>query len=134
MDIEAVLMWLKVVDADLDTARNCIDGPHFVPESGAYHCQQAAEKLVKAVLVANGIAPPRTHDIDTLVAALPADVAGGLDRLVDFTPYATAFRYPEQAIDDGISVPSRAELVDWIADIERIKAEVIATYLATDPS
>ena len=38
-------------------ARNCLDGPHYLPEIAAYHCQQAAEKLVKAVLIHGGIEP-----------------------------------------------------------------------------
>lgn len=34
-----------------------------------FHAQQAAEKAVKAVLVAHGIEAPRTHNLGILVAA-----------------------------------------------------------------
>ena len=32
-----------------------------------FHCQQAAEKLLKAVHVALGLRPPRTHDLTLLL-------------------------------------------------------------------
>lgn len=62
-----------------------------------YHCQQAAEKAVKAFLVHHGKPYEKTHDIEVLT-----DLAGEIDSkfrtLVDaadaLTPYATRFRYP----------------------------------------
>jgi hypothetical protein len=35
---DEVRRWLAVVEIDLKTARNCIEGPFFTPESAAYHC------------------------------------------------------------------------------------------------
>ena len=62
-----------------------------------YHCQQAAEKAVKAFLVRHGQPYEKTHDIEVLV-----DIAGEIDpgfrQWADaadaLTPYATRFRYP----------------------------------------
>ena len=63
-----------------------------------FHAQQAAEKLLKAALVARAMDYPRTHNLGTLIellgnagVALPADLAD-LDRL---TPFGTVFRYDE---------------------------------------
>lgn len=53
-------------------ARDCIDGPHYLPGIAAYHCQQTGEKLVKAVLIHRGIEPMRSHDIDMLIGGLPS--------------------------------------------------------------
>jgi len=60
------------------------------------HCQQAAEKLLKAVLPELGLPFRRTHDLRELMDLLsdaghrlPRTLAG-LDRL---TPCATLFRY-----------------------------------------
>ena len=33
--------WLDTARRDLLAARNCVDGPHFLPGIAAYHCQQA---------------------------------------------------------------------------------------------
>ncbi|HEY0833800.1 MAG TPA: HEPN domain-containing protein [Azospirillum sp.] len=51
MVIESVLPWLGVVEQDMKAIRNNLYGPDPVPTVAAYHCQQAAEKLVKATLV-----------------------------------------------------------------------------------
>lgn len=66
-------------------------------EDLAFHAQQAVEKSIKAVLVQTGIPFPRTHDIDELLALLPADRrphAGGEDAFGDLTVYAVMTRYP----------------------------------------
>lgn len=82
---------------DLETARRVAAGhPPFL-DVAVYHCQQAAEKAVKAFLVHHGRPHERTHDIEVLV-----DHAGDLEpaflELADaadaLTPYATRFRYP----------------------------------------
>jgi len=74
------------------------------------HCQQAAEKLLKALLSACGTAFPRTHNLRMLMDLLydaghplPADLAD-VDIL---TPYGTLFRYeylpPQNALDRQLS-------------------------------
>ena len=61
-----------------------------------FHCQQAVEKALKAVLAARGIEFPFTHDIGLLVqlcedARTPVPEAlADLDRL---TPFAVHMRY-----------------------------------------
>ena len=49
-------------------------------ETLCFHAQQAAEKAIKAVLVAEGADLPRTHDLGVLFAAVPLSVPIGLDR------------------------------------------------------
>jgi HEPN domain-containing protein len=89
--------WLIKAWRDLETARRAVkDEPPFY-DVGVYHCQQAAEKAVKAFLVHHGKPYEKTHDIEVLV-----DLAGEVDatfsELADaadtLTPYATRFRYP----------------------------------------
>jgi HEPN domain-containing protein len=60
-----------------------------------YHCQQAAEKLLKAWLAQRAVHYPKTHNLQTLAELLeaqrkplPIDLAD-LDQL---TPYATVYR------------------------------------------
>ena len=74
------------------------------PRQAAFFLQQAAEKLLKAVLTAEGLTFPRSHQLGALAALLPgdhpwrADLAA-LDRL---TAYATVLRYP---LPDGKPPP-----------------------------
>ena len=51
MAADAAASWLKIVDEDLRQVVNNLQGPLPSPAGAAYHCQQAAEKLVKAALV-----------------------------------------------------------------------------------
>ena len=62
-----------------------------------YHCQQAAEKSVKAFLVHQGKTYAKTHDIEVLVdlaTAVEPTFANLVDAADALTPYATRFRYP----------------------------------------
>src|SRR4051812_33402774 len=62
-----------------------------------FHCQQCAEKLMKAVLIAGKVIPPRTHNLEELSALLR-----GLDptwhwpnrELQFLSSGAVIFRYP----------------------------------------
>jgi len=60
-----------------------------------FHAQQAAEKALKAVVVARGEEPPHVHDLGALAAVMPDDLVLDVhgDDLGDLTTYATAARY-----------------------------------------
>jgi HEPN domain-containing protein len=71
-----------------------------------FHCQQAAEKAVKAVLVRFGAEPPRTHALAALMASLPERLCPPCpEDVASLTPYATTARYPGE-----VEPVSRAEL------------------------
>jgi HEPN domain-containing protein len=62
-----------------------------------FHCQQAAEKYLKALLQEQGVPVPRTHDLgDLLDLLLPYDAAlRPLRRgLVFLTQFAVDYQYP----------------------------------------
>ena len=127
MAIDAVRPWFTVIERDIKAIRNNLFGPDPVPAAAAYHCQQAAEKLVKAVLVSIGRNPPRIHSIVALVDAIPADhpLRASLQPLERFTPYAAAFRYPGAALfDDPPDEPTVTDVASWLAEIEAVRAEV----------
>lgn len=123
MDIEEVKPWLVVAERDLRAARNCLFGPEPTIEAATYHCQQAAEKLIKAALVSLGRNVPFSHDIRVLFGALPDTypLKSQLAPLARFTPYATVYRYP---IDDPLGmppVPSESEVEAWVGEIAAAK-------------
>ena len=51
--------WIASADIDLDAAHGVASPHHRTSPAAAYHCQQADEKLIKAILVALRIACPR---------------------------------------------------------------------------
>ena len=55
--------WLDMAEMDLNAAEYLL-GMRPVPvEIICYHCEQAAEKLLKGALIHAGIEPPKTHDL-----------------------------------------------------------------------
>ena len=91
------------------------------PIGAAYHCQQAAEKLVKAVLVEANTAFPKTHDIAALVGLLPSGhrLKAKLHSLEKLTPYGVAYRYPAE---DDWDVPSTRTIEAWKDEIDAIRS------------
>jgi HEPN domain-containing protein len=65
--------WLAIAREDVRVARGCMSLNPPAYGVAAYHCQQAAEKLVKGLLVAASTPFRKTHDMDEL-----ADLAGSI--------------------------------------------------------
>ncbi|HEY5792717.1 MAG TPA: HEPN domain-containing protein [Chthoniobacterales bacterium] len=101
-EIEA---WLLKAQNDLDAARLLAEADPPKRDIAVYHCQQAAEKTLKAWLVFRDIPFPKTHDLEKLLSLdLPNTPA--LARLAGhghiLSPYAVEFRYPGDLIEpDG---------------------------------
>ena len=94
-----VQQWLHKAAADLDAAEQ-LSGTGRLREIVAFHCQQAAEKYLKAFLVRHQIEFPKTHDITKLldrVALADRAIAQSLRRADVLTPYGVEARYPSDA-------------------------------------
>jgi HEPN domain-containing protein len=66
-------------------------------DSVCFHCQQAAEKYLKARMHEGGITVPRTHDLEALLnSLLPIESLWNCFRpaLQDLSDFAVDFRYP----------------------------------------
>jgi HEPN domain-containing protein len=94
-DLRSARVLGSVEEAPLDTA--------------IYHCQQSAEKAVKAFLVYCGITPAKTHDIRKLTIEAAACEPRFNDLMLmaaALTPYAWQFRYPDDLAE---TFPSHEE-------------------------
>ena len=94
---ELVRDWLTRASHDLRSSRVLAALEEPLLDTAIYHCQQAAEKSVKAWLQANDAPFPKTHDIEDLVeraAGINADFGKLAQAAAVLTPYASAFRYP----------------------------------------
>ncbi|MGQ9676796.1 MAG: HEPN domain-containing protein [Chloroflexota bacterium] len=87
--------WMRHARSDLELARSG-RAPGVLLEALCFHAQQAAEKSLKAVLVASGIAVPRTHNIKSLLDSLPErlSVPADIADAAILTDYAVVSRYP----------------------------------------
>ena len=125
MSRKVVESWLRRVERDIRAARKCCEGEDAIPDQGAYHVQQAAEKLTKAVLVAHQIRPRKGHKIEEFTPLIPTTFPHR-DRfleLEEFSKYAWAHGYPIEDGREPIAEPSAAEVRDWIAEVEGLKAD-----------
>lgn len=111
-----IMAWLAKANGDLIMARRAMAGELQLCDQACYHSQQAAEKVLKALLVASGKKAPRTHDLVALVHLL-IPVHGSLSDLLEpaaeLTKYSTAPRYPDflaaETPDDAAKAIQQAE-------------------------
>lgn len=107
--------WLAKADEDLAAVRACLDARPPVLGAAAYHCQQAAEKLIKGLLVLAAVPFRKTHDLDELSEAA-APVYPELDPLLAHvrvrTYWGFAFRYPMPAESEVSQGPPTAEEIE----------------------
>ena len=91
------LAWLAKARQNLDRVARCLAAKPSDTEDALFHCQQAAEKALKALLARHDEPFRKTHDLSALgkqCAALEPELASLLERLDDLTEYAWVFRYP----------------------------------------
>ncbi|PWC33605.1 HEPN domain-containing protein [Azospirillum sp. TSO35-2] len=114
--------WLTAASVDLRAGRACLSVPDPIVTAATYHCQQAAEKLVKAVLVWLDVDVPRSHDIDALVMRIPRGLPlrEALLPLGRFTAYATLYRYPGEA-GDVTDEPTAEDVSGWLGEIASLR-------------
>ena len=113
--------YFLVLHEDLTAARRLID---CVPRSCAFHLQQAAEKLVKAILSAEGVHAAADHNIGQLIARLPDgnEWKGDLVDLDYLSQFATTYRDPSER-GRIAPPPDKATLEKYIALIDILAEE-----------
>src|SRR5437667_5598966 len=107
---ELLRSWLIKAASDLKSARVLGSTEEAPLDTAIYHCQQTAEKAVKAFLVHCEITPEKTHDIRKLAlqaAAHQPRFNELIDMAAALTPYAWEFRYPDDLAE---TYPTRQEL------------------------
>lgn len=92
------LEWLVKADADFVTANRELRArkmPNY--DAACFHAQQCAEKLLKAMMIHEGVAPPRSHDLDYLLGLILSQRPKWEVFRKEFqflSAYAVEYRYP----------------------------------------
>lgn len=76
---EIAKIWLAKASSDLATARLLITGNEQHLDTGSYHCQQAAEKAIKAFRYPGDIFEP-THEEAVRVLNLAEELTSWINR------------------------------------------------------
>jgi len=121
-ELETGRHWVAKARSDLLNADNNLRAEQIPADTVCFHCQQAAEKLLKGYLAAKGVTPPVTHDLVLLlerVLPFASDAETLRDDLSGLTPYAVDARYPDEGPEfseaDAREAREAAErVVQWL--------------------
>ena len=122
--------WLVKAQHDLGSARCLMTGDAPYLDTAVYHCQQAAEKALKAFLALHDIPFPKTHDL-VLLSDFCQTKDPTFQSLAEFaemlTPYATLFRYPGECMmpassDAHEALHAAGQVLDFV--MEKMPPEI----------
>jgi HEPN domain-containing protein len=108
---QIVAEWLRIAISDHRAARLCLTDDPPLLEVAAYHCQQAAEKILKGFLVQSNTDFRKTHDLDELGDAVIdqfPDIAALVRPAQRWTSWGVDHRYPGET--GPVPEPSAGEL------------------------
>ena len=96
---EDVAYWLKLAHLDLESAQKSLEGDSFL--YCLFGCQQALEKLLKALVVeVSRESPPRIHNLIRLAALAGVGLQPEQESLLSkLSLEYIEMRYPEAGID-----------------------------------
>jgi HEPN domain-containing protein len=104
-------------DPDSDYDEVLLEGPDPLPDTAAFHAQQAADKSLKAFLHWHDVPFRKTHELEELGRActeLDASLEDVVGQVLDLTPFAWRFRYPgepwQPAVDEVRDALDRARV------------------------
>lgn len=124
-NLDLARLLVRKAESDLAAVRRTAasEGPY---DTGLFHCQQAVEKYLKALLAVHDVNYPKIHDV-TLLAELAEPFCPALARLpfslAEFNPFAVTIRYDDLDLDDDLS---RSLLQEMQAKVEQVRAIVTA--------
>jgi len=120
--------WLTRAEADLRAASVLLRADPPLLPAALFHCQQAAEKSMKALLVWNDVVFRRTHDLGEIgrqCTALDPTIEPLCRRADELTVFAWIFRYPGSP-----DTPDHSEATDALA----LAQDVVNTVLSRLPA
>ncbi|MEI8096472.1 MAG: HEPN domain-containing protein [Spirochaetales bacterium] len=127
MIVDPVAEWLALAHQDLSSAQFLLGMRPSPVEVICFHCQQAAEKLLKAVLAKATASIPKTHDLLVLL-----DLVCEVDPkfkileapLTDLNDFSVVVRYPAHVMLEEMDATKA------LADAESVKTVVLALVKA----
>ena len=129
VDMEFILPWIEKAENDISSAFHLAETMHPVPAGiVCFHCQQAAEKYLKAFLVYNNQEPPKTHDLIELAKLcnnFNTEFSLIFPKCEYLLPFASHTRYPGTSDPEGEDI--KTALVYAKAIIELVKSKLPGT-------
>ena len=123
-EIDIAKQWLAKARNDLLNVDNNLKAEEVPFDTVCFHCQQAAEKLLKAYLAGNRQSYPVTHDLFLIlekILPLRGDAEQLRDALAILMPYAVEIRYPDDWFmpsdqDAKEARDAASQVLQWLED------------------
>jgi len=127
MDKTSILKeWFNYSERDISSAKYLL-GMNPIPiEIICYHCEQAAEKMLKAYLIDHEIEPPKSHDLKylcNLCISINSAFESISEICVELSMYSVQPRYPFEINISEIDM--RNAIVDAEKIIEFVKSKFV---------
>jgi HEPN domain-containing protein len=126
-----VSAWMSRAELDLRAAEVDLGADPPLSADAAFHCQQAVEKALKAVLTHHDHLFRKTHDIGELALGClehEPSLEALLRESAPLTEYAWRFRYPGEVFE-----PDRQEVEDAI-DVAHRVVEAVTSVVSEGPA
>jgi HEPN domain-containing protein len=117
-----LLEWFRKADHDISAAHKLIVDADIL-DTACFHCQQAAEKYLKAYLIFKGIEIERTHNLSKLKKeCVKLDKDFDSFDFKDLNDYAIDIRYPDDATEPDLpETQYYLELAEKVKELVRNK-------------
>jgi HEPN domain-containing protein len=121
-NLDLARLLVRKAESDLAAVRRTVtsEGPY---DTGLFHCQQAVEKYLKALLAVHNVNYPKVHDI-TVLAELAEPFCPALTTipfsLAEFNPFAVTIRYDDLDLDNELSLPLLQEMLTKMEQVRAI--------------
>ena len=119
--------WLRYAREDLETARLLHARMDMPPRQVCVLSQQAAEKALKAALIAQRVPVPRTHDLRALSDMLAKPLGLETTVLIELTDWGAKSRYPEDWTE-----PTAERAGEALAIAEHVVEAVAARFASKE--
>ncbi|MGH7136220.1 MAG: HEPN domain-containing protein [Pirellulales bacterium] len=124
--------WVRKAESDFRLAGHIARGVEPFHNEQCFHCQQAAEKYLKALLEELGLVIPRTHLLKDLLALLlphHPSLAGLRRGLAFLTRFAVETRYP----GDSASKRQATAALQWAGKVRHSCRTLLGLRLPSRP-
>ena len=116
--------WMNRARSNLVRAKDRTPGAYL--EDLCFDAQQAAEKAIKAVMIARGIDFPYTHNLARLLTILESHtgrIPDAIRRAVQLTRFAVHTRYP--SVEEPVSEQEYTEAIEVATNVVRWAEELV---------
>lgn len=124
---DRVKEWLTYAEMDLGVAKHLNETYHPKPlEIICYHCQQSAEKAIKALIICHGAEGglPKKHNLSLLLSQVK-NMENIPEKYYDYadilTPYGIAAKYPNELFLEerhaNQAIRFSEEIYNWVKSI-----------------